>query len=66
MFKGISSVITKKNNQTLLKKEYDFFYAADYVYRSWLLHSYYKYQFNSQSIGRPDKRKAARDTRFVG
>ena len=24
------------------------------------------YQYSSQSMGRPDKRKAARDSRFIG
>ena len=44
------------------KKENNFFYALfKCMYRSWILHSYYTYQLNSQSMGRPDKRKAARD-----
>ena len=44
------------------KKENNFFYALfKCMYRSWIFHSYYTYQLNSQSMGRPDKRKAARD-----
>ena len=44
------------------KKENNFFYALfECMYRSWIFHSYYTYQLNSQSMGRPDKRKAARD-----
>ena len=38
----------------------------EYIYRSLLFHSYYTYQFNSQSMGRPDKRKAARNSQFLG
>ena len=30
------------------------------------LHSYYTYKFSSQSMGQPDKRKAAGDARFLG
>ena len=56
----------EKNNKTILQKEFNFFYTLfEYMYRSWLFHSYFTYQMNSQSMGLPDKRKTDRDSRFI-
>ena len=51
--KEISSLKTKKSNKAFSKKEYIFLCFFKYMYRSWLFHSYYTYQLNSQSMGTP-------------
>ena len=64
----ISSVKTEKIIKPFQRKNiYRYIYCAlfGYIYRSWLFHLNYKYQLNSQSMGRSDKRRAARDSRFV-
>ena len=57
--KADSSIKTKKITKYFQRKNIIFFYALfEYIYRSWLFDSYNKYQLNSQSMGRLDKRKA--------
>ena len=53
---SISLVKTLKNNQIISKKEPNFFHALfEYMYRSRLFYSYYKYHLNLQSMYQPNK-----------
>ena len=70
MLKSIFSIKNKTNNQTYSKKEYTFLKSLFKLF----LNIYadighfirIAYQLNLQSMGRPDKRKASRDSQTAG
>ena len=70
MLKIIFSSKNKTNNETFSKKKYTFlkllFILFLNIYTNIGHFIRTAYQLNLQSMGRPDKRKAARDSQFVG
>ena len=69
--KAISSVKTKKVTKSFQRKNINFwnhFLKLFFnIYTTGLGYFFYTtHQFNSQSMGGPDTRKSARDSRFVG
>ena len=70
MLKSIFSSKNKTNNQTFSKKEYIFLksFCKPFlnIYTNFGHFICTAYQLNLQSMGRPDKWKAARDSQFAG
>ena len=70
MLKSIFSIKNKTNNQTFSKKEYTFlkllFKLFLNIYTDIGDFICIAYQINLQSMGRPDKRKASRDSQTAG